>query len=49
LKEKKKPTEKCYYNCGGNDFIYVLAFERRVLKSEETGSFGKGKSDCKGR
>ena len=49
LKEKKKPTEKWYYNCGENDFIYVLTFEGSVLKSEETGSYGKGKSDCKGR
>ena len=49
LKEKKKPTEKWFYNCGENDFIYVLTFEGGILKSEETGSYGKGKSDCKGR
>lgn len=49
LKEKKKPVEKWYYNCGENDFIYVLTFEGAILKSEETGSYGKGKSDCKGR
>lgn len=49
LKEKKKPVEKWYYNCGGNDFIYVLTFEGGILKNEETGSYGKGKSDCKGR
>jgi hypothetical protein len=49
LKEKKKPVEKWYYNCGENDFIYILTFEGGVLKSEETGSYGKGKSDCKGR
>jgi hypothetical protein len=48
-KEKKKPVEKWYYNCGENDFIYVLTFEGGTLKSEETGSYGKGKSDCKGR
>ncbi|HUH67219.1 MAG TPA: DUF2845 domain-containing protein [Syntrophales bacterium] len=49
LKEKKKPSEKWYYNCGENDFIYVLTFEGGILKSEETGGYGKGKSDCKGR
>jgi GH24 family phage-related lysozyme (muramidase) len=49
LKEKKKPMEKWFYNCGENDFIYVLTFEGGILKSEETGSYGKGKSDCKGR
>jgi GH24 family phage-related lysozyme (muramidase) len=48
-KEKKKPVEKWYYNCGENDFIYVLTFEGGTLKSEETGGYGKGKSDCKGR
>ena len=47
-KEKKKPVEKWYYNCGENDFIYVLTFEGGTLKSEETGSYGKGKSDCEG-
>jgi hypothetical protein len=49
LKEKKKPMEKWFYNCGENDFIYVLTFEGGILKKEETGSYGKGKSDCKGR
>jgi hypothetical protein len=49
LKEKKKSTEKWYYNCGENDFIYVLTFEGTILKREETGGYGKGKSDCKGR
>ncbi len=49
LKEKKKPVEKWYYNCGENDFVYVLIFEGGVLKNEEVGGYGKGKSDCKGR
>lgn len=48
-KGKKKPVEKWYFNCGENDFIYVLTFEGGTLKSEETGSYGKGKSDCNGR
>jgi hypothetical protein len=47
-KEKKKSTEKWFYNCGENDFIYILTFEGGKLKSEETGGYGKGKSDCKG-
>lgn len=49
VREKTKPVEKWYYNCGENDFIYVLTFEGGVLKNEETGGYGKGKSDCKGR
>jgi hypothetical protein len=48
-KGKKKATEKWYYNCGDNDFIYILSFEGGTLKSEETGGYGKGKSDCNGR
>jgi len=49
VREKPKPLEKWYYNCGENDFIYVLTFEGGILKSEETGGYGKGKSDCRGR
>jgi len=48
-KEKKKSSEKWYYNCGDNDFIYILTFEGGKLKSEETGGYGKGRSDCNGR
>lgn len=48
-REKPKPLEKWYYNCGENDFIYVLTFEGGILKSEETGGYGKGNSDCRGR
>ena len=48
-KEKKKPVEKWYYNCGADDFIYILTFEGGILKSEETGGYGKGKSGCRGR
>jgi hypothetical protein len=45
----RKPVEKWYYNCGDNDFIYVLTFEGSKLKKEDTEGYGKGKSDCKGR
>jgi len=48
-KVSKKRIEKWYYNCGDNDFIYVLTFEGGVLKKEETEGYGKGKSDCKGK
>ena len=47
LAKEKKPVGRWYFNCGKNDFIYVLAFEGDTLKCEETGSYGKGKSDCK--
>jgi hypothetical protein len=48
-KVSKKRIEKWYYNCGDNDFIYVLTFEGGVLKKEETEGYGKGKSDCQGK
>jgi hypothetical protein len=48
-KVSKKRMEKWYYNCGDNDFIYVLTFEGGVLKKEETEGYGKGKSDCRGK
>jgi len=48
-KEKTKAVEKWYYNCGENDFIYVLTFEGGVLTTEDTEGYGKGKSQCKGR
>jgi hypothetical protein len=38
LEGEKKSTEKWYYNCGENDFIYVLTFEGTILKKEETGA-----------
>jgi len=47
VREKSKPVEKWYYNCGDNDFIYILTFEGGTLKSEETGGYGKGKSACR--
>jgi hypothetical protein len=47
VKEKTKPIEKWYYNCGDNDFIYILTFEGGTLKNEETGGYGKGKSACR--
>jgi len=41
-------VEKWYYNCGDNDFIYVLEFENNILQREDTVDRGKGKSDCMG-
>lgn len=41
-----KRIEKWYYNCGENDFIYMLTFEGDKLTHEEAGGYGKGKSDC---
>lgn len=45
-KETAKNVEKWYYNCGENDFIYILTFEGGILKKEETGGYGKGKQVC---
>lgn len=43
-----KRIEQWYYNCGKDDFIYVLTFEGDALVKEETAGYGKGKSDCTG-
>lgn len=44
--EETIAVEKWYYNCGENDFMYVLTFEGDVLVSEETAGRGKGPSRC---
>jgi hypothetical protein len=48
-KTKAEKVEKWYYNCGNNDFIYVLTFTGGTLSAEDTEGYGKGKSDCGGR
>jgi hypothetical protein len=48
-REAAQKTEKWYYNCGDNDFIYVLEFENDILRREDTAGRGKGKSDCMGK
>ena len=47
--ETVKRVEKWYYNCGDNDFIYVLTFEGGTMIEEDTSGRGKGKSNCLGR
>lgn len=46
---RSRSVEKWYYNCGNNDFIYVLEFENGILQKEDTVGRGKGKSDCMGK
>ena len=42
--------EAWYYNCGDNDFIYVLTFSGDgTLISEDTAGRGMGLSDCRGK
>jgi hypothetical protein len=55
-KGKIKKTKKCgskadvwHYNCGNDDFIYMLTFENDKLSNETTDGRGKGKSDCLGK
>lgn len=48
-KTKTERVERWYYNCGANDFIYVLTFEGGILTAEDTEGHGRGKSDCGGR
>lgn len=52
IKKYKKCANKVdvwYYNCGDNDYIYALTFEKGILKKESTEGAGKGKSDCQGK
>lgn len=44
--EETLSVEKWYYNCGENDFLYVLTFEGDVMVSVETAGRGKGPSRC---
>jgi Protein of unknown function (DUF2845) len=48
-RRNKGGLEKWYYNCGKNDYIYALTFEKGILTNEETDGRGKGRSDCLGR
>ena len=47
--ESTQRTERWFYNCGENDFIYVLTFEGGKLAKEQTEGYGRGQSDCQGR
>ena len=44
-----KNVEKWSYNCGKDDFIYVLTFEGGVVTKEETDGRGRGRSECLGK
>jgi hypothetical protein len=44
-----KKVDQWYYNCGDNDFVYVLTFEGGVLVKESTSGRGKGRSSCLGK
>jgi len=44
-----KKVVKWHYNCGKNDFIYVLTFEGGVVTQEDTDGRGRGASECLGR
>jgi len=44
-----KTVEQWTYNCGKDDFIYILTFEGGKLIREDTDGRGRGESECKGR
>jgi hypothetical protein len=44
-----KGVEKWSYNCGKDDFIYVLTFEGGVVTKIDTDGRGRGASECLGR
>jgi hypothetical protein len=48
-KSSTKNVEKWSYNCGKDDFIYVLTFEGGVVIKEETDGRGRGRSECPGK
>jgi hypothetical protein len=41
-------AEMWYYNCGSNDYLYVLHFVGGRLRNVESQGYGKGDSDCSG-
>jgi len=41
-------VEKWYYNCGSQDFIYILTIIHDVVAKEETAGRGTGASRCQG-
>jgi hypothetical protein len=48
-KSSAKGLEKWSYNCGKDDFIYVLTFEGGVVTKIDTDGRGTGASQCRGR
>jgi hypothetical protein len=44
-----KSVEKWSYNCGKDDFIYVLTFEGGVVAKEDADGRGRGRSECLGK
>jgi hypothetical protein len=48
-KSGSKGVEHWYYNCGKDDFVYVLTFEGGVVVREDTDGRGSGASECRGR
>ena len=46
--EETQLVEKWSYNCGDQDFVYVLTFKGKTMESETTDGYGTGASDCKG-
>jgi hypothetical protein len=47
--KSSKTLEEWTYNCGKDDFIYILTFEGGKLVKETTDGRGRGDSECKGR
>jgi len=47
--KSSKTVEQWTYNCGKDDFIYILTFEGGKLVKERTDGRGRGVSECKGR
>jgi hypothetical protein len=43
-----RKVEEWYYNCGANNFSYLLIFEGSLLKRIEQIGYGRGQSDCLG-
>jgi hypothetical protein len=47
--KSSKTVEQWTYNCGKDDFIYILTFAGGKLVKEKTDGRGRGASECKGR
>lgn len=49
FRNRWESVEKWYYNCGDNDFIYMLTILHDKVVSEDSLGRGSGRSQCRGR
>ena len=48
INDRHQYVERWFYNCGDNDFIYVLSVLNGVIVKEDSVNRGSGSSQCHG-